>query len=204
MQLWWIILVVIVLTTACEKQKPVVKESSPVKQNVPEQRYILPQDAFAFTPKSDTVEQPWMKDHLFGRFFQNRAEFFVIQNSTSEILGTPVKTIVLYYLDEQHCQSKFIVSENMADKLIAQYGTFSLTALDPYNRELAKSQNILISENGKKKLNPAFTNVELSWKLNDKMVRFRLNQQHKTEPFVYTEHVPEYQNLYRSVETTSL
>lgn len=197
-------MLVLVLATACTKQKPVVTDSAPVMQNVPEPRYIFPQDAFAFTPKSDTTEQPWMKDHHFGKFFQDRAEFFVIQNSKSEIFGTPVKTIVLYYLDEQHCQSKFIVSENIADKLIARYGTFSLTALDDYNRELAENENVLIEERGRKKLNPAFTHVELTWKLNDKIVRFRLNEQHKTEPFVYTEHVPEYQNLYRSVEMASL
>lgn len=204
MQLWWIILVVLVLTTACEKQKPVVKSNSPVVQMVPEQRYILPQDALAYTPKSDTIEQPWLKDHFFGKFFQDRAEFFVIQNSASEIFGTPVKTIVLYYLDEQHCQSKFIVTENIADKLIARYGTFSLTALDDHNREVAEHENVLIEENGSKKLNRAFTHVELSWKLSDKIVRFRLNEQHKTEPFVYTEHVPEFHNLYRSVEMASL
>lgn len=204
MQQRWIILPVLVLAMACTKHKPVVKDDSPGKQNIPEPRYILPQDALAFTPKSDTTEQPWLKDHFFGKFFQDRAEFFVIQNSTSEIFGTPVKTIVLYYLDERHCQSKFIVSENIADKLIARYGTFSLTALDDYNRELAENENVLIEENGSKKLNRDFTHVELSWKLSDKIVRFRLNEQHKTEPFVYTEHVPEYQNLYRTVEMASL
>jgi hypothetical protein len=204
MQQRWIIWLVLVLAAACSKQKPVVKDNSLVIQPIPEPRYILPQDALAFTPKADTIEQPWLKDHFFGKFFQDRAEFFVIQNSTSTIFDTPVKTIVLYYLDEQHCQSKFIVTENMADKLIARYGTFSMTALDAYNRELAGKEKILIVENGSKKLNRAFTHVELSWKLNDKIVRFRVNEQHKTEPFVYIEHVPEYQNLYRTVEMASL
>lgn len=194
----------ILLLASCNEHRQLRNDISSEIKIPDEPTYILPQDAMVFTPKSDTIQQPWLKDHLFGKFFQDRAEFFVIQNSNSEIFGTPVETIILYYLDERHCQSKFIVTENMADKLIARYGTFTLTPLDDHNRELAENESVLVEENGNKKLNRSFTHVELSWKLNDKVVNFRLNQQHKTEPFVYTEHVPDYPKLYRSVEMASL
>jgi hypothetical protein len=204
MRLSWLTTVLWLGLIACSKpQRSAVADDPKVKAEVAP-TYVLPRDAVVFTLNNDSVARPWLKDHLFGKFFEDRAEFFVIQGSSSEILGAPVSTIILYYLDERHCQSKFILTENIADKLIARYGTFNLTPLDQNNRDLLETKNILIEEDGHKMLNRSFTHVELSWKLQDKIIRYRLEARSQDERFVYTEHIPDYDKIFRTVEKAML
>jgi hypothetical protein len=162
------------------------------------------QEAMVLTPGDEADKRPVLDSHLFGKFFGDRAEFFVIQNSASKIHDSQVKTIILYYLDDQHCQSKFILSDNIADELIARYGKFSISPLDMENRQLLESEPILLRENEKNTLNKVFTRFELSWKLPDKTIRFRVEKNNAEEQYVYTEHIPDYENVFRAVEKSTL
>lgn len=204
MRLVWLSAIIGLGLIACSKPQRSAMADDPKGRTELTPTYVLPQDAVVFTLNDDSVARPWLKDHLFGKFFEDRAEFFVIQGSNSEILGAPVSTIILYYLDERHCQSKFILTENIADKLIARYGTFNITPLDQNNRDLLAKENILVEEAGHKILNRSFTHVELSWKLQDKIIRYRLEARSQDEQYVYTERIPDYDKIFRTVEKAML
>jgi hypothetical protein len=164
----------------------------------------LIQDADVLTLNENPEVLPLLNDYRFGKFFEDRAEFFVIPNSTSKILGSPVKTIVLYYLDDRHCQSKFFLSGNISNELIARYGKFRIAPLDHENNERLKRGPVLVKENERTILNKALTRVELSWVLADKVIRFRVDLQEKSDQFIYTEHIPDYEQVFRAVEKASL
>jgi len=163
----------------------------------------LPQDLQILSiSESNDAERPWLDDYRFGKFFQDRAEFFVIQNSNSTIFNTPVNTVVLYYLDGEHCKTKFIVADDISSQLLDEYGNFKIIPLDDETKEVLSKEDIVVTENEKKVINRALAKYELLWKLNNKVVRFRVDRGNPTEPFVYTEQVPHYDNLYRNLEAS--
>ncbi len=163
----------------------------------------LPQDLQVLSiSETNEAERPWLDDYRFGKFFQDRAEFFVIQNSNSTIFNTPVNTVVLYYLDGEHCKTKFIMADDISSRLLTEYGNFRIIPLDEATKELLSIKDIVVIENEKRVINRALTKYELLWKLNNKFVRFRVDKDNLSEPFVYIEHVPHYDNLYRNLESS--
>lgn len=183
-------------------------ERAPQTENAPEEKSpkvaSISQEAIVLEPNEANDKRPVLDGHLFGKFFGDRAEFFVIQDSNSKIHDSQVKTIILYYLDERHCQSKYVLSDNICNVLIARYGRFSITPLDQENKKLLENSPIVIKQDGKTSLNNIFTRVELAWKLADKTIRFRLDRNSVDEEFVYTEHIPEYEDVFRGIEKSSL
>lgn len=183
-----------------EKTIPTAEVST--KFEIPEPQK-LPADLQILTiNESFEEERPPLDNYLFGKFFQDRAEFFVIQHSNSTIFDTPVSTVVLYYLDGEHCKTKFIMTEDISARLMAEYGNFKIIPLDEPTKELVSKEEIVITNQNKKLINKAFKKYELLWKLNNKIVRFKVDLDNPTEPFVYTEHVPHYDNLYRNLESS--
>lgn len=178
-------------------------EEASTKIDLPEPQR-LPADLQILTiNETFEEERPSLDDYLFGKFFQDRAEFFVIQQSNSRIFNTPVSTVVLYYLDGEHCKTKFIMAEDIGARLIAEYGNFKIVPLDEPTKELLAQEEIIITENNKKVINKTFRKYELLWKLNTKIVRFKVDLDNPIEPYIYTEHVPQYDNLYRNLESSS-
>lgn len=178
-------------------------EEASAKIDLPEPQR-LPQDLKVLTiNESFEQERPFLDDYLFGKFFQDRAEFFVIQHSNSTIFGIPVSTVVLYYLDGEHCKTKFVMTEDIGGRLIAEYGNFKIVPLDEPTKELLSKEEIVVTVKENKIINKAFRKYELLWKLNSKIVRYKVDLDNPTEPFVYTEHVPHYDNLYRNLESAS-
>ncbi len=108
MHLAWLLPVILFAFVACNKPERFLEAAKPSAQTEVSKTYAVPQEAMVLTLNTDSLAKPWLRDHSFGKFFADRAEFFVIQNSTSNIFGSQVKTIILYYLDERHCQSKFV------------------------------------------------------------------------------------------------
>ena len=197
------ILLAILAASACTHQ-PAKKQIEKAEQKAEVKRVIPPPEEAASYQLSTTESRQWLEDYRFGKFFQERAEFFVIQDTKSKIFETRISTIIMYYLDGVHCQSRFILTENVADKLIAQYGTFTITPLDENNKRVLTEASVMINENGKKRINPELTHYELLWKLPSKYIRLHVDKDNPYEPYVYSEHVPDYHRLFRELELATL
>lgn len=193
----------LLVALACTHQ-PVKKEVRAIDQKAEVKRVIPPPEEAESYQLSHATPHQWLDDYRFGKFFRERAEFFIIKNPKSKILDSGISTIVLYYLDGVHCQTRFILNENIADKTIAQYGTFSITPLDQHNKTILQQAPVLIDHNGQKKLNPALTRYELQWKLPTKYIRLRVDKENAYEPYMYSEHVPNYDKLFRELELATL
>jgi len=63
------------------------------------------------TPPTATSTQEDIEENLFGKFFCDRAEFYVIKNPQNEVYATRPESITLFYLDGELRQTKYIRSE---------------------------------------------------------------------------------------------
>lgn len=197
-------LFLIVAITGCAYQPAKKEVQQPIEVKAAEKKVVpLPEDAVSYQ-LSFTEPRDWLEDYRFGKFFGDRAEFFVIQNPESKIFNSNVSKIILYYLDGTHCQSRFILAENVSDRMIAQYGTFTITPLDERNRNLLSEQSVMITDNGKMRINPLLTRYELLWKLPSKHIRIHVDMENPYEPYVYTEHIPDYHRIFRELELATL
>ena len=55
----------------------------------------------------DTLRQYELGKDLFGKFFQERAEFYIIEDPNKTIYNHPVKSITLYFLDGKLSKTKY-------------------------------------------------------------------------------------------------
>jgi hypothetical protein len=185
--------------SACTARPP-KKEVAEADQKIEIKKIIAPPEEATSYQLSNTEPRKWLEDYRFGKFFNDRAEFFVIHNPKSRIFDSGVSKIILYYLDGNHCQSRFVLAENIAAKMIKQYGTFQITPLDETNKRILENEAVLITNNGYRQINPALTRYELLWKFPTKFIRLRIDAENTYEPYVYSEHVPDYKNIFQEIE----
>ena len=113
----------------------------------------------------DTLRQYELGKDLFGKFFQERAEFYIIENPNKTIYNHPVKSITLYFLDGKLSKTKYELDTDISDDLIHSYGTFTIKGYDSITRRLFKTEKIVDRVNNKKILNKNLVNYELKWEM---------------------------------------
>src|SRR6186997_2290926 len=101
----------------------------------------------------DTLRQYELGKDLFGKFFQERAEFYIIENPNKTIYNHPVKSITLYFLDGKLSKTKYELEADISDDLIHSYGTFTIKGYDSITRRVFKTEKIVERVNNKKILN---------------------------------------------------
>nr|HPM29742.1 hypothetical protein [Chryseolinea sp.] len=141
--------------------------------------------------------------NLFGKFFADRAEFFVINKPTNTLHGSSIQSITLFYLDGQLSKTKYVVADNIAENLVQQFGSFTITGLDQHNKSIIASHTVMI-ENGieSKRLNPQLDNFEMTWKKGSSQIKYRASKANAMDRYTYTERLSNYEQAYRSVEAS--
>jgi hypothetical protein len=137
---------------------------------------------------------------LYGRFFYERAEFFVIDNPTNTLHRSKVKSITLYYLDGQLSQTKYILDDNIVDRLIHNYGNFKIAGRDAHSREIISSQPIVHRTGTGWRLNDQLTRYELIWSVGNKQIKYGVDITSSKEPFTYWEQLKDYPKKFKTIE----
>lgn len=145
-----------------------------------------------------------VEENLFGRFFCDRAAFYVIENPTHGAHFENTKSITLYYLDGELGQTKYVLAEDISTLLLKSLGNFKITGLDNKNRNILHSQQILIKSSKGVKLNDQLDNYELRWTLADKEIKYRVNLNAVKEKFAYRETSSSYEREFKRIETSCL
>lgn len=178
-----------------EKEKtslppPVVKKN---EKNIPE-RFLR------IDGQADTLRNYELGKNLYGKFFQARAEFYIIENPNKTIYNRPVKSITLYFLDGTLAKTKYELDEDISDDLIHSYGAFTIKGYDTLTRKLFKTEQILFVKDDKKILNKKLTNYELKWDLNSKFIYTRVDRSASRKRFEYIEALKHYDLQFRRIE----
>lgn len=156
---------------------------------------------------SEVGDSSWIEDlndleeNLFGKFYGERATFYIIPDPGTEIYDKPVRTITLYYLDGKHSKTKYVLEGNIADDLINDYRKFNIRGFDEKNRQLLKTEKIYSRKKRRWILNARLDNYEIQWILgNNSRARMRVNVNDSLAPYEYSVRDLDYEKRLTRIE----
>ena len=152
------------------------------------------------TEKTSPGKKDTLRNNLFGRFFCDRAEFFVIENPQNDIYLEKPKSIVLFFLDGELCQTKYELNKNIATRLYKELGRCNIAGLDSKNKKIIDAKNIVVKSEGETAINHQLDNYELKWIFGDKEIRYRVEKTKDGHKFTYTEKLRRYEKQYNQIE----
>ena len=159
------------------------------------------------TLMSDTVGVPTdlpSSEHLFGKFFNDRAEFFIIENPSKTLYQSDIHSITLFHLDGRLQQTKYVVKENIESKLLQHLGPCKIIPLDSVSKVVAATQKIVTSVNNNLVMNSSLTHYELKWEEDDTLVRYRVQKNREKEMYVFIESSKEYAREMKEIERSAI
>lgn len=204
MKTWtWAILPILMLT-CCEskREKPKVRE---YKHNTKLATHWLdnsqvPVELLNLDMNSDKAEfNFYMEDNLFGRFFCDRAELYIIDNPLNEIHAVRPASIILYFLDHKLRQTQYHLKHDISRALLRQHGRFSITGLDPKNKGIIDHERWVLETSEGLQLNPALDNVELKWTFRTKEIRYRITNTPGSR-YMYAEKTRNFEKEFKALE----
>jgi hypothetical protein len=181
------------------------------KERAPEEKFVKPREVeksrenvserfLRIDGQADTLRSYELGRNLYGKFFRERAEFYIIENPNKTIYNRPVKSITLYFLDGTLAKTKYELEDDISDDLIHSYGNFTIQGYDTLTRRLVKSKRIIHVINDKKILNKSLTNYRLKWNVNSKFIYARVDKSGPRKRFEYIESLKEYETKYKRVQ----
>ncbi len=152
---------------------------------------------------ADSVENYDLDEHLFGKFFGDRASFYIIKDPNNRINGIKVKSMTLFYLDGTLFKTKYVLEKNIADYLINNYPQFTLRGFDLKNRDLMNREKIFYKKNRKWSLNPGLDNYEIIWRLGRNEMIMRVNENDPEMAYQYTVNDKNYKKILYTIENSA-
>ncbi len=151
------------------------------------------------TPKSsiDISEH-----HLYGRFFQDRAEFFIVEQPKLYLSDTKVDELTLYFIDGVLCKKKYKLAEDISSDLMRAYGTFKFRALNDSSKKISKREGILKKVGGKKFINDKLTYYRMRWTKQQPTLYYQYKRDSAAENHLLIEELVDYKDLLREAERT--
>jgi hypothetical protein len=204
MKNWTVILLGILTLISCERTNKDTltkdKESTLIQQSKKFDNKEVPEKLLTLNtqPKIESTQEN-IDENLFGKFFCDRAEFYIIKNPKNKIYSSSPESITLYYLDGELRQTKYILDGNIVTNLLHDLGGFKITGLDFKNREIISGRQIIIKTEKGIIMNSKLDNYELKWTFGDKEIKYRVSADSK-DKFVYVEKVKNYENEFKTIE----
>jgi hypothetical protein len=186
------------------KRKESQSRSSLDQQKVPQElltlaRHSQEQEMVA-EGEGSLLQDGLPKENLYGKFFNERAEFYIIEKPQNSLYRSKVNKLTLYYLDGQLSQTRYILAEDIVDDLLQIYGSFSITGHDAKNQALIRSRQIFTDTPNGRVLNKALDNYQISWQLEQQQIRYRVNKHERASRFNYLERVKAYKKTFSEIE----
>lgn len=153
--------------------------------------------------QADEDKMPYeeeLEGNLFGKFFCDRAEFYVIESPNDRIYNAQARSLTLYYLDGVLSKKKYRLTVDIHAELIKSLGNFSITGFDRKNYALIKKGEILVRTRAGLALNKALDNYELKWETENGMVSYRVKFLNGRPTYHYIEKELTYESHFKSLE----
>lgn len=138
--------------------------------------------------------------NLFGKFFCDRAEFYIIKNPQNNVFSAKANSIVLYYLDQQLRQTKYALTKDIVTQLVNSLGSFSIVGLDNKNRDIVQSKRIVNKTRNGWTFNSQLDRYELEWTFGDKQIKYRVNPDNYEGQYIYLEKAKDYEKEFKALE----
>jgi len=193
--------IIILLATcgSCRMEEQQAKVDAEVKE-VKKSEKNIPERFLRIDGTVDTLRSYELGNHLFGKFFRQRAEFYVIENPNKTLYNHPVRSITLYFLDGMLAKTKFDLENDISDDLINSYGAFTIKGYDTITRKLLKTEKVVEARQDKKVLNKNLINYQLKWDRGTKFIYARVDKSRLKRRFEYIEAIKDYNEKYKKAE----
>ncbi|MEM9328331.1 MAG: hypothetical protein AAGA85_21870 [Bacteroidota bacterium] len=191
---------VICLSCATEEQEEEVVEEPMILTEVKETSI---KDDTELLKGLSYLERKYLPlSELYGKFFQDRIQFHILEDPDLTLYKTKVKELTFYHIDNELSKKKFIMEGDISGDLMTVLGKFKLKPLDSLSLIVAQSETIIHKTAAGKAMNEGITNYEMRWEKDDRTIRFRASPQTDGQmAYVYSEEVPDYKFLLQSVQT---
>ncbi|MFY0606288.1 MAG: hypothetical protein JXR10_06205 [Cyclobacteriaceae bacterium] len=140
------------------------------------------------------------KEHLFGRFFQDRTEFFIIENPELYIANAPVTQLTLYFVDSVLSKKKFDLSADIGHELIKSYGGFKFKGLNAQTIETSKKDKIMLKTSEGTFVNEKLSRYQMKWDKDPLRIRYVVTKDSTTSSYQLIEELEAYKSLFRQAE----
>lgn len=198
----------LLLLFSCNEQQEVTVKKQPVAPPLMDfNDQKIPKEFLTLSDSTDEVpgvKEEDLEGNLFGKFYADRASFYIINNPKNKIYDVKVNTLTMYYLDGELCKTKYLLEKDVTNTLINQYGRFKIQGFDVENRYLLRKEPIVIKKGDRWELNQKFTNYKLTWTLADKQLELKVDKNDEEEPYKFVEQLPNFKKIRREVERTAL
>ncbi len=144
-----------------------------------------------------------IKENLYGKFLNDRAEFYTIKNPKNKIYSSKIKSITLVYLDKNLYKTKYFLASNIAPTLIKKYGELTIIGFDIKNRTIIDSLNKTALQKSTIALNKKIDNYQLYWKLDNLEMIYRVNLRANQPIFELTKRRKDYEIAFRILELSN-
>lgn len=189
-----LILALAVATGACGRVEPEVGEQVVAAEVREVATPVLPSDG------DEMAYEEELEGNLFGKFFCDRAEFYVIESPNDRVYNAQARALTLYYLDGVLSKKKYKLTVDIHAELIKSLGNFSITGFDKKNNALIRKREILVRTQTGLALNKALDNYELKWENEKGMVTYRVRFLNGKPTYHYIEKEPRYDSHFKSLE----
>jgi len=150
------------------------------------------------TARTDALQE--LGKNLYGKFFYDRAEYYIVDRPDNKLKGKEVLRATLYYFDGNLYKVKYLLADDLSNELINERRKFKIKALDQVSRDVLKRQVIVFKTDGKLLLNENLKSYELTWDDDQKQIKWRTSMEGTGDYFEYTESLGDYKKKYRELE----
>jgi hypothetical protein len=141
-----------------------------------------------------------LSKNLYGKFFYDRAEYYIIENPANQVWGKGVLKTTLYYFDGQLYRVKHLLADDISQELINDHAQFKVKALDSISRSILKTQAVVFRVDNKLVLNDNLSRYELTWLKDERQVKWRTSAEGNGTYFEYSEYLADYKAKYKELE----
>lgn len=141
-----------------------------------------------------------IQENLFGKFYADRAAYYIVRNPTNRLFHTKIKQMTMYYLDGRMSKTRYIMEENIANRLIKSFGSFKISGYDDKNRALIRENKFFTAEQESLSLNEDFDNYALHWTFGHMQLSYRVDLSNKDETYSYTESLQNFDKKFKTIK----
>lgn len=196
------LLLFFIVLCSCSESNEISQDETellPTEHTIQMNNQVIPDDLLALNTQSSEELPITMEGSFFGRFFCDRAEFFIFRNPENMLHASRAESITLFYLDGRLRQTKYILVSDITPQLVQSLGTFKIIGLDTKNKEIINTDEVLIQENNGMTLNPRLDHFEMRWSFDDTEIKYRVCLDSE-ERFVFWERSATYEKEFKRIE----
>jgi len=166
-------LLILVVSTfiACDTSEILENEDTDTKSSVDEVEITtVKNNSFPLKNKFGSLNLDQAKN--IGEFYDHRLRFFEIKNPDISFYKTPVKELVLYFIDSTLVKLRYELEEEVGSYLLDSLGMSKFKPLDSLSKALIVQKKVYNKLNAR--LNPELKNYELIWRDNSSVRKYRV------------------------------